>query len=892
MWSPTTTITDKPSAVSTFFRRYGGGGGVGGTEEAAAAAVPLAAEDSSESSSRRRTTATIGWWRRVRLDIQSFSTAQRALMTAFALMMIVFSFIDFNWMVDPSSRSSVFTWENDASNGVALWKRVIQVFSGVASFSGAMSVVLTAKGKLSAYYWGILNTITYGLLAFTYGYSGDAQLNIFFFLPMQFWGIYSWSRRLDGGETVIPRGMSPLGYLAAAAACAALAIAFYYEIPAFSRALVGSYAYEDMPLPWILDASTNALNIVAMVLSIQRFWEQWILWISVDVLQIAMYAGVAGFGVNINIVAMWSFFLVNALCGLYIWFRRYRTARRCQGGDGSKLQLSTKSPGHDEICSLSASSSPQAAGNCYSSTSSPHNCPTTASLPQQPPPPPHASTFSLPGAVKIDISEGAGGGAIDRQVAVKKEEEEERQRRVVRPRTGLIIGKFYPFHLGHKHLIDSARQHLRQQQQQEHVAVAVEVTDAPPPPSSRALDLLTVIVCHKPHELPSGSTRLTAIRETYADATDAACEGRGGSDEDKLARVELLLKEDVYDPDDSELWATLARRWLGYTPEFVFTSEDYGQRWADFLGSRHVLVDRERTAVPISGTRLRAAPYANWRFLPPASRHFYKRRVVLVGPESTGKSTLAAALGRRFGCPVVEEYGREYTEMKIAGGGARRATVASSAAAAKDEAGAAAAAQGVKEEAEEEAASVSVDWSDEDFIAIATRQEEDIKRALRSTSAPLVICDTDAFATQVWYDRYMHEAEMLRRRGNSRGGGAAGAQGGGGGSGSCCDSVFAGWRVVPDGGAKGETHLYILCDTSVAFVQDGTRDGEHIRSAMFEEFRRRLLPEKEEEEEKEQQKHHQVAIVTGSDYGDRLEQAAAAVSKLCPSLLLHPQGRT
>jgi NadR type nicotinamide-nucleotide adenylyltransferase len=37
-------------------------------------------------------------------------------------------------------------------------------------------------------------------------------------------------------------------------------------------------------------------------------------------------------------------------------------------------------------------------------------------------------------------------------------------------------------------------------------------------------------------------------------------------------------------------------------------------------------------------------------------------RVVLTGPESTGKSLLAAHLGRHFGVPFAREYAREYLE--------------------------------------------------------------------------------------------------------------------------------------------------------------------------------------------------------------------------------------
>ncbi len=37
-------------------------------------------------------------------------------------------------------------------------------------------------------------------------------------------------------------------------------------------------------------------------------------------------------------------------------------------------------------------------------------------------------------------------------------------------------------------------------------------------------------------------------------------------------------------------------------------------------------------------------------------------RICFFGPESTGKTTLSMALGDHYGCPVIPEYGRTYTE--------------------------------------------------------------------------------------------------------------------------------------------------------------------------------------------------------------------------------------
>lgn len=80
----------------------------------------------------------------------------------------------------------------------------------------------------------------------------------------------------------------------------------------------------------------------------------------------------------------------------------------------------------------------------------------------------------------------------------------------------------------------------------------------------------------------------------------------------------------------------------------------------------HILVDRDREAVPISGTLVRSNPLGCWDFLEPPVRAWYAKRICLVGAESTGKTTLAQMLAERYQTVWVPEYGREYSERKLA----------------------------------------------------------------------------------------------------------------------------------------------------------------------------------------------------------------------------------
>ncbi len=237
---------------------------------------------------------------------------------------------------------------------------------------------------------------------------------------------------------------------------------------------------------------------------------------------------------------------------------------------------------------------------------------------------------------------------------------------------GLIVGKFYPPHRGHKYLLEAGRAQV---------------------------DELHVIICQKPHEQPPGTLRAAWLSEIHPD-------------------VNVLLIDDVYDEQDSRIWAENSMRWLGFAPDVVFTSENYGDRFAHYLGCQHVLIDKARTLVPVSGTKVRSAPLQYWEFLEPPVRGWYAQRVCLVGAESTGKTTLARGLAAHYQTVWVAEYGREYSERKLAEGGYH--------------------------------------WSSEEFAHIAQVQCERENEAARHANKVL-ICDTDAFATSIWHRRYLHE---------------------------------------------------------------------------------------------------------------------------------------
>lgn len=150
--------------------------------------------------------------------------------------------------------------------------------------------MLVIHGKMSSYFWGILGAILYGIYAFAFGYVGDAQLFVFFFLPIQFFGIYIWSKELDNQCTTRVKSLKLGGWLFVVLLSFFLIILFYFEIPIFSKLLTKTYSFEKS-ISHILDATTNGLSVVAQFLLIACYWEQYIIWTLVNIMLIIMYSG-------------------------------------------------------------------------------------------------------------------------------------------------------------------------------------------------------------------------------------------------------------------------------------------------------------------------------------------------------------------------------------------------------------------------------------------------------------------------------------------------------------------------------------------------------------------------------------------------------------------------
>lgn len=132
-----------------------------------------------------------------------------------------------------------------------------------------------------------------------------------------------------------------------------------------------------------------------------------------------------------------------------------------------------------------------------------------------------------------------------------------------------------------------------------------------------------------------------------------------------LPNVEIVLVEDEAISKDSYCWdagATKIKELIGL-PDAVFCGDDYKDTGTfERLYDTAEAIYFDRSIVPISSTEIRSNPYKFWDFIPQICRGYYTAKVLIMGGESTGKSTLVKNLSIAYNTNCVEEAGRNTCE--------------------------------------------------------------------------------------------------------------------------------------------------------------------------------------------------------------------------------------
>lgn len=185
------------------------------------------------------------------------------------------------------------------------------------------------------------------------------------------------------------------------------------------------------------------------------------------------------------------------------------------------------------------------------------------------------------------------------------------------------FGKFLPFHHGHKALIEFA---LTQCQQ------------------------LTIIVCASDQETIDVQQRCQWITQTFNHQPVTIIPFTYNEQD--------LINTSTSSEHVSKQWANAFAPLIQHC-QTVITSEPYGDYVANYLNIKHIAFDKTRLQIPISATTINQAPTHHWNYLPNSVKQDLAFSVVLLGTESTGKTTLCQSLSAHYQATPVYEIGRE-----------------------------------------------------------------------------------------------------------------------------------------------------------------------------------------------------------------------------------------
>lgn len=187
------------------------------------------------------------------------------------------------------------------------------VLGMVAAIAGLVNVVLCAKGSIVNYLFGLINVSLYAYISFKSQLYGDFALNALYYIPMQFIGFYSWRKRGSAENSSQVEGRR-LSWKQRAVWGGATVLATVTGAVVLAK--VGD------PYP-VKDSITTIVSIIAMLLMVNAYMEQWVLWILVNLVSVFIWLQftVAGEPHSAPMLIMWLFYTANSINGYRVWLK-------------------------------------------------------------------------------------------------------------------------------------------------------------------------------------------------------------------------------------------------------------------------------------------------------------------------------------------------------------------------------------------------------------------------------------------------------------------------------------------------------------------------------------------------------------------------------------------
>lgn len=176
----------------------------------------------------------------------------------------------------------------------------LAVCSGIA---GVISVVLCSQKKYAFYFWGLLQLVTILIISYQTELYGKVLENFFYLITMLI-GMSIWTNNKGDGNEIKVRTMKLIDYII-------FGTLFLPIVTLTAYMLVSHYNPDQI----VLDTVTTVIGMMAQMLLILRFREQWVLWFILDVLCVALWAKDG----NWCLMVQYIFWTLNCIYGYFSW---------------------------------------------------------------------------------------------------------------------------------------------------------------------------------------------------------------------------------------------------------------------------------------------------------------------------------------------------------------------------------------------------------------------------------------------------------------------------------------------------------------------------------------------------------------------------------------------
>ena len=172
----------------------------------------------------------------------------------------------------------------------------------VGTIAGLLCIWLASLEKIVNYLFGLINVTLFAIIFFQIQLYASLLLQLFFFAA-NIYGWYAWSRQTSQNEAELQIRWLPLPKaLSWLAACVvAIALMTFYIDPVFAvLTRVAVNVMQGLGMNVVMptlqpdafpfwDSSMMVLSIAAMVLMTRKYVENWLLWVIINVISVAIF---------------------------------------------------------------------------------------------------------------------------------------------------------------------------------------------------------------------------------------------------------------------------------------------------------------------------------------------------------------------------------------------------------------------------------------------------------------------------------------------------------------------------------------------------------------------------------------------------------------------------